>query len=91
LTKAGYLLAICHPTVTLNVAKTTELGGYRFNLHIEDIDLWWRMALKHEIRLIPEETVGFRLQIGNQFVPTSKFTLQIITHASILNLYHPCQ
>jgi glycosyltransferase involved in cell wall biosynthesis len=60
-TKAGYLLAICHPTVTLNVKKTIELGGYRFNLHIEDIDLWWRMALTHEIILIPEETVGFRL------------------------------
>lgn len=65
LTKAGYLLAICHPTVTLNVAKTRELGGYRFNLHIEDIDLWWRMALQHEVRLIPEETVGFRLNINS--------------------------
>lgn len=65
LTKAGYLLAICHPTVTLNIAKTRELGGYRFNLHIEDIDLWWRMALRHEIRFIPEETVGFRLNINS--------------------------
>ncbi len=65
LTKAGYLLAICHPTVTLNVAKTKDLGGYRFNLHIEDIDLWWRMALWHEIRMIPEETVGFRLNINS--------------------------
>ncbi len=65
LTKAGYLLAICHPTVTLNVAKTRDLGGYRFNLHIEDIDLWWRMALLHEIRLISEETVGFRLNINS--------------------------
>jgi glycosyltransferase involved in cell wall biosynthesis len=61
LTRAGYLLAICHPTVTLNVKKTIDLGGYRFNLHIEDIDLWWRMALAHKIRLIPEVTVGFRL------------------------------
>lgn len=65
LTKAGYLLAICHPTVTLNVKKTINLGGYRFDLHIEDIDLWWRMALAHEIRLIPEETVGFRLNVNS--------------------------
>lgn len=65
LTKVGYLLAICHPTVTLNVAKTRKLGGYRFNLHIEDIDLWWRMALLHQIRLIPEETVGFRLNMNS--------------------------
>lgn len=65
LTRAGYLLAICHPTVTLNVAKAREVGGYRFDLHIEDIDLWWRMALLHEIRLIPQETVGFRLNTNS--------------------------
>ena len=47
LTKAGYLLAICHPAVTLNVRKAVEAGGYRFDLHVEDADLWWRMALAY--------------------------------------------
>lgn len=56
----GYLLSICHPTVALNVAKTRALGGYRVGLHNEDADLWWRMALEHEIHCIPEELVGFR-------------------------------
>lgn len=60
---SGYLPAICHPTVTLNVAKVTELGGYRFNFHVEDIDLWWRMALNYDIRLIPEALVGFRQNV----------------------------
>ncbi len=60
LTRSGHLLAICHPAVTLNVAKTTDLGGYRFNLHVEDIDLWWRMALKYDIQLIPSATVAVR-------------------------------
>jgi len=60
LTRAGHLLAICHPAVTLNVAKTLDLGGYRFNLHVEDIDLWWRMALQYDIRLIPAATVAVR-------------------------------
>ena len=27
---------------------------------MEDIDLWWRMALKYDIRLIPEVTLGVR-------------------------------
>ena len=58
--KSGYLLAICHPTVTLNVDKATALGGYRFDLNIEDIDLWWRMALKYDVRYIPETTTYFR-------------------------------
>ena len=58
--RSGYLLAICHPTVALNVHKTLALGGYRLGLHNEDADLWWRMALKHNIHCIPEELVGFR-------------------------------
>jgi glycosyltransferase involved in cell wall biosynthesis len=56
----GYLLSICHPTVALNVEKTLALGGYRVGLHNEDADLWWRMALQHEIHCVPEELVGFR-------------------------------
>jgi glycosyltransferase involved in cell wall biosynthesis len=56
----GYLLSICHPTVALNVQKTRSLGGYRIGLHNEDADLWWRMALEHDIRCIPEDLVGFR-------------------------------
>jgi glycosyltransferase involved in cell wall biosynthesis len=60
LVRSGYLPSICHPTVTLNVDKSRSLGGYRFDLHVEDIDLWWRMALQYDIRLIPEVTVGFR-------------------------------
>jgi glycosyltransferase involved in cell wall biosynthesis len=58
--RSGYLLAICHPTVALHVHKTLALGGYRLGLHNEDADLWWRMALKHDIHFIPEELVGFR-------------------------------
>ncbi len=61
LTRAGYLLAICHPTVALNVEKARAVGGYRFDLAVEDIDLWWRLALRYDIRLLPFYTVGFRL------------------------------
>jgi glycosyltransferase involved in cell wall biosynthesis len=63
--RAGYFPAICHPAVTLNVKKTLLLGGYRFDLHIEDADLWWRMALSHDLRLIPDKTVGCRINEGS--------------------------
>jgi len=59
-TRRGYLLAICHPTVTLNVKKAVALGGYRFNLHVEDVDLWWRMALHYDINYHPGVTTYFR-------------------------------
>lgn len=65
LTRAGYLLAICHPAAALNIEKTLALGGYRFDLHIEDIDLWWRMALLHDMVLIPEVTVGVRHNLSS--------------------------
>jgi glycosyltransferase involved in cell wall biosynthesis len=58
--RSGYLLAICHSTVVLHVHKTLALGGYRLGLHNEDADLWWRMALKHNVHFIPETLVGFR-------------------------------
>ena len=61
LTCAGYLLSIVHSSVVLNVARTRALGGYRFDLHIEDLDLWWRMALRHDIVFIPQVTVQYRL------------------------------
>jgi len=61
LTSAGYLLSIVHSSVVLNVAKTRALGGYRFDLHIEDLDLWWRMALRHGIIFLPQVTVQYRL------------------------------
>ena len=57
----GYLLSICHSTVALNVEKVRAAGGYRMDIHAEDADLWWRMALRYEIQLIPEVLVGFRL------------------------------
>lgn len=64
ITKQGYLLSICHPTVTLNVEKARAIGGYRFDLHVEDVDMWWRMALRYDIRFIPEATVGYRQNVA---------------------------
>jgi hypothetical protein len=58
--RAGYVPAICHPSAVLHVAKTRALGGYRVGLHCEDADLWWRMALAHDICFIPEVLLYFR-------------------------------
>jgi glycosyltransferase involved in cell wall biosynthesis len=65
LTRAGYLLGIVHSSVVLEVDKTRSLGGYRFDLHIEDLDLWWRMALRHGIVFMPQVTVQYRLRTGS--------------------------
>jgi len=59
--RSGYLLSICHSSVALNVEKVRAVGGYRMNIHAEDADLWWRLALEYEIHCIPEPLVGFRI------------------------------
>ena len=58
--QSGYLLSICHPSVALNVEKTLAVGGYRDLPYAEDADLWWRMALRYDIQLLPEALIGFR-------------------------------
>ena len=59
--KAGYLLAICHPSAVLNVARVREVGGYQEGSGSEDSDLWWRVALKYDVRFMPTTLVGYRL------------------------------
>jgi glycosyltransferase involved in cell wall biosynthesis len=61
----GYLLTFCHPSVTLNVAKTLAVGGYSETLeHAEDADLWWRLAIPYDVEIIPEILLGYRQHIG---------------------------
>jgi glycosyltransferase involved in cell wall biosynthesis len=61
----GYLLSFCHSAVTLNVQKTLDVGAYCETLsHAEDADLWWRIALAHDIVCIPEVLVGYRQHEG---------------------------
>ncbi|HEX4642873.1 MAG TPA: glycosyltransferase [Candidatus Acidoferrales bacterium] len=67
-TRRGYLLSICHSSVVLNVRKTLIAGGYRFNYKIEDLDLWWRMALRSDIVFVPEVTVAYRLNAGSMCI-----------------------
>jgi glycosyltransferase involved in cell wall biosynthesis len=85
---SGYLPICCHPTVTLNVERTIAVGGYRFDLLVEDIDLWWRMALEYDIRFIPEVTLGVRqnlksissANLANQALHTLYIQYLLLSH-----------
>jgi len=79
--ESGYLLSFCHSAATLNVKKTLEIGGYNETLaHAEDADLWWRIALAHDIEIIPEVLVGYRQHEGQA-------TTQAVRQNSIDLLY----
>jgi glycosyltransferase involved in cell wall biosynthesis len=61
ITKSGRLLAINHSSVTLNTSKARATGGYRFDLNVEEYDLFWRMALRYDAVYIDKSLVGYRV------------------------------
>lgn len=63
--QSGYIPAICHPSAVLHVEKVLALGGYRAGIQCEDADLWWRMALAHDVHFIPEILLLFRQNVSS--------------------------
>lgn len=63
--KTGYLPSICHPSIGLRVDAAREIGGYRFDLHVEDYDLYWRIGLNYDVVMIPETLLGYRMIGGS--------------------------
>lgn len=60
LVQSGYVPTMCNSSAILNVERIRAVGGYRFNLRAaEDSDLWWRVALHYDMRLIPEVLTGY--------------------------------
>ena len=93
LTRTGYLLAMAHPTVTLNVQQALAVGGYRFNLHVEDVDLWWRMALHSDIVLIPEYTLSVRhnfFSASNENLRDQSLNTLYIQYLLLSHLWERC-
>lgn len=54
--------ALCHPSVLIRRAVYKECGGYPEALEqLPDFDMWVRLLLKHEIHVLPERLVEFRV------------------------------
>jgi glycosyltransferase involved in cell wall biosynthesis len=83
--------ALCHPTVMIRRSCYDELGYYdpRFS-KLPDFDFWIRLLLKHEIHILPEELIQFRIlsNAGNASAPTleAKYRNQW-EHSHILKHY----
>ena len=64
--------ALCHPTVMIRRSCYHELGYYdpRF-AQLPDFDFWVRLTLKHEIHILQEELIQFRIlsNAGNVSAP----------------------
>lgn len=54
---------LCHPSVLIRRQCYSDCGLYRFGLaQIADFDMWIRLCLKHEIHVLPEKLVRFRVR-----------------------------
>ncbi|MBA4143151.1 MAG: glycosyltransferase [Nitrosospira sp.] len=54
--------ALCHPSALVRKKVYSECGSYRLGLgQLGDFDMWIRLCLNHEIHVLPEKLVRFRL------------------------------
>ena len=57
--------ALCHPSVLIRKRCYDDVGVYRYGFgQIGDFDMWVRLAMKHEIHVMPEKLVRFRVREG---------------------------
>jgi glycosyltransferase involved in cell wall biosynthesis len=55
--------ALCHPSVLIRKSCYEDCGLYRFGLaQVGDFDMWIRLCLRHEIYVLPERLVRFRVR-----------------------------
>jgi glycosyltransferase involved in cell wall biosynthesis len=80
-TNAGYLLSICHPAVTLSKEKALSVGKYREIPYVEDIDLWARLSLKHEMVYMSE--VGLKVRLHDQSISSKNLEEQALLAAYV--------
>lgn len=54
--------ALCHPSVLIRRSTYLECGAYSEALwQLPDFDMWVRLLLKHDIHVLPERLVKFRV------------------------------
>lgn len=59
--------ALCHPSVLIRKRCYEECGLYRYGMaQLGDLDMWIRLCFRHEIHVLPEKLVRFRVFAGER-------------------------
>lgn len=57
--------ALCHPSVLIRKSCYGDCGLYRLGFaQVPDFDMWIRLCMKHEIHVLPERLIRFRVRDG---------------------------
>ncbi|MCJ7648287.1 MAG: glycosyltransferase [Candidatus Lokiarchaeota archaeon] len=65
--------ALCHPSALLRKKIHNECGFYRNGFYVlADYDMWVRICLKHEIYIMPERLLRFRICDNNMNISANR-------------------
>ena len=79
--------ALCHPSVLIRKVCYDECGLYRYGLaQLPDYDMWVRLCLKHEIHVMPEKLVRFRVRADDSNSSGNRLDAQIRGQFEFLQL-----
>jgi glycosyltransferase involved in cell wall biosynthesis len=58
---------LCAPTAMIRRAVYAKIGSYDPRLtNLQDLDMWVRLCTDHEIRILREELIAYRVRAGNR-------------------------
>ena len=80
--------ALCHPSVLIRRQCYQDVGLYRYGMaQIPDFDMWVRLCLKHEIHVLPEKLVRFRVREGEANASGNRPEVQVRAQFEFLQVY----
>lgn len=75
--------AFVHPSVMMRSSAVKDVGGYRESArHVEDFDLWLRLAAIGQVAVLPEALLDYRIHTGQV---THQVSFDKAARASILD------
>lgn len=79
---------LCHPSALIRRKCYTDVGPYRFGLaQLTDFDMWVRLCMMHEIHIMSEKLVRFRVQGDNSNTSGNRAENRVRHHFDILQIY----
>ncbi len=79
--------ALCHPSVLIRKQCFEDCGLYRDGFaQLPDLDMWVRLCLKYQIRLLPQKLVSYRVPSHRGFVSASRPANRIRFHFEYLQI-----
>lgn len=79
--------ALCHPSLLIRASCYTECGLYQTALtQLCDFDMWVRLCMRHEVHVLPEKLVRFRVRDDESNVSGNRPEARIRAHSELFTV-----